>query len=201
MKANDSVNVQTKKQFKTTMPWRNAVQKSLQFVDRFLAMAERTVLIVSILSMAAISIVNVIARNLGASLSFANEVAQVLLVVLTFVGLGYGVRHARHIRVSAIHDMLPVRGRKILLLTTCFSTSALLCLLGIYAIDYVLQLAKTGRILPSLQFPLYVPYSIVPLGIFMGAIQFLLAGIRNLLSEENYLSWHHKDEYDEPGGL
>lgn len=173
--------------------------KPLQYIDRLLNLIERAILITAILLMATLSIANVIARNLGASLSFANEVAQVLLVVVTFVGVGHGVRHARHIRVSAIHDILPATGRKILLLITSFTSSALLCLLGFYSIDYVQQLASTGRILPSLEFPLYIAYSIVPVGLFVGAIQFLLAGIRNIVNRNNYLSWHCKDEYEQSG--
>ncbi len=177
--------------------WQKILYTAFQFIDHWLGVVERSVLIVSILAMATLSIANVIARNLGASLTFANEVAQVLLVVVTFVGVGYGVRQARHIRVSAIHDVLPPKGRKVLLLITSFSTGALLFLLAFYSLNYVQQLASTGRVLPSLQLPLYIAYSVVPLGLLMGAVQFFLAGVRNILSKDNYLSWHHKDEYDE----
>lgn len=178
--------------------WQMALRRPFQWLDTVLNWLERSVLIVSILAMAAISIANVIARNLGASLTFANEVAQVLLVVVTFVGVGHGVREGRHIRVSAIHDVLPAKGRKILLLITSFTTSVLLLVLAKYSIDYVQKLATTGRILPSLQMPLYFAYSVVPLGLLVGSAQFFLAGVRNLLSPDNYLSWHHKDEYEMP---
>lgn len=175
-----------------------AIIKPFQLLDTWLNWFERSLLITAILLMAAVSIANVIARNLGASLTFANELAQLLLVVVTFVGVGHGVREGRHIRVSAIHDLLPHKGRKALLLITSFTTSALLVLLGIYAIDYVMKLANTGRVMPSLQLPLYIAYCVVPLGIFVGALQFFLAGMKNVFNKENYLSWHHKDLYEIP---
>lgn len=170
--------------------------KPFQLLDAWLNWLERSVLIVAILLMAAVSIANVIARNLGASLTFANELAQVLLVVITFVGIGHGVREGRHIRVSAIHDLLAKKWRKGLLVVVSFSTCGLLLLLTVYSVGYVAKLAESGRILPSLQLPLYLAYLVVPLGMFVGAMQFLLAGVKNLVSEDNYLSWHHKDEYE-----
>ncbi|GAB4362050.1 MAG: hypothetical protein Kow0060_18100 [Methylohalobius crimeensis] len=178
--------------------WRQRIRQPFQWLDRILDYFERTVLIGAILAIAIVSIVNVIARNLGQSLSFANELAQILLVAITFVGVGHGVRMARHIRVSAVHDLLPQGGRKALLIITSFTTSILLFMLGWFAIQYVLNLATTGRIMPSLQLPLYLAYAVVPLGLFVGSAQYLLAGVRNLISKENYLSWHHKDEYELP---
>ncbi|MDX1696206.1 MAG: TRAP transporter small permease, partial [Ketobacteraceae bacterium] len=174
------------------------VRRFFQRIDSVLNWLEKSLLIISILLMASVSIINVIARNLGSSLTFANELAQLLLVVVTFIGVGHGVREGRHIRVSAIHDMLPHRGRKVLLVITSFTTCALMALLGVYSIGYVANLADSGRIMPSLQLPLYLAYSVVPLGLFVGAMQFFLAGVKNLLNRDNYLSWHHRDEYELP---
>ena len=174
------------------------VRRFFQRIDSVLNWLEKSLLITSILLMAAVSIANVIARNLGSSLTFANELAQLLLVVVTFVGVGHGVREGRHIRVSAIHDTLPAKGRKVLLILTSFTTCGLMALLGVYAIGYVGNLADSGRIMPSLQLPLYIAYSVVPLGLFVAAMQFFLAGVKNLLTRDNYLSWHQRDEYELP---
>lgn len=178
----------------------NTLQIRLLFqrLDSLLNWLEKSLLISAILLMAVISIANVIARNLGSSLTFANELAQLLLVVVTFIGVGHGVREGRHIRVSAVHDMLPAKGRKLLLIFTSFTTCALMVVLGIYAVQYVDKLADSGRIMPSLQLPLYLAYSVVPLGLFVGAAQFFLAGVKNLISPDNYLSWHHRDDYQLP---
>ncbi|MFE8072319.1 TRAP transporter small permease [Marinobacteraceae bacterium S3BR75-40.1] len=177
--------------------WRQQVRKPFQILDRFLNAFERTVLIVATLAMAACAIAGVISRNLGASLTFVDEVAQLLVVVVTFVGLGHGVRNARHIRVSAVHDLLPEKAQKGLLILISFTTCLLLFALGVFSIDYIEKLAKSGRVMPSIQTPLYLLYSVVPLGLFVGSAQYLLAGVRNIISRENYLSWTHKDEYEE----
>ncbi len=166
-------------------------------LDTGLNVIEQGILIVGILIMAAASIVGVFARNMGHSLSFVDELAQILVVIVTFVGVGHGVRNARHIRVSAVHDLLPPTGQKILLTIVSFFSCALLALLAMYSIDYIQNLRQSGRVMPSMQFPLWIPYLIVPIGLIVGSAQFFLAGVRNLISKGAWLSWHHRDEYED----
>lgn len=166
-------------------------------LDTGLNVIEQGILIVGILLMAIAAIVGVFARNMGHSLSFVDELAQVLVVIVTFVGVGHGVRNARHIRVSALHDLLPPLGQKILLTIVSFFSCALLGLLAFYSVEYIQNLQASGRVLPSMQFPLWIPYLIVPIGLIVGSVQFFLAGVRNLISDGAWLSWHHRDEYEE----
>lgn len=166
-------------------------------LDTGLNVVEQGILIVGILVMAATSIIGVFARNMGHSLSFVDELAQLLVVIVTFVGVGHGVRNARHIRVSALHDMLPDKGQKILLTFVSFFSCALLALLAYYSIEYIQNLQKSGRVMPSMQLPLWIPYLIVPIGLIVGSAQFFLAGVRNLISEGAWLSWHNRDEYED----
>ncbi|QCF26682.1 TRAP transporter small permease [Hydrocarboniclastica marina] len=177
--------------------WRSALQKPFEFFDRVLDVVERTILVSAIMAMAIVSMINVISRNMGASVSWADEVAQLLVVVVTFVGLGHGVRMARHIRVSAIHDVLPPKGQKILIMFISLTTGALLFFLGVLATDYVTNLMRSGRVVPSLGIPVYYIYIIAPIGLFIGSVQYFLAFVRNVVSPEAWLSWHHKDEYAE----
>lgn len=268
--------------------WRARAQTGLQWLDQGLDAFERGVLIVGILVMAGMSVGNVVLRNLtGSSLLYANDVTQLLLVVVTFMGLGLGARHARHIRVSAIHDLLPAPARKVLLIITSFSTAGLLLLMAGWAHDYAMSTRRSCRILPetvdlaglsvpvgglapgvavglllllmvlfgqlilrvprlatrlrarlsawawwlsclvafaviaaaavwlsgwaaelvasrsgrcrvmsSTGLPVYLVHLVVPLGFLLGAIQFGMAGLRNLISSDNYLSWRRKDEYE-----
>ena len=267
--------------------WPNRLSDTIQWLDHGLDVSERCIIVIAILTMAAVSVVNVSLRNLtGTSLLFANDVTQLLLVVVTFMGLGLGARQARHIRVSAIHDLLPDKGRKVLLIIVSFFTTALLLALAVWALDYaestqrscrilpetfelfgitlpltslpaawslalvVLIMALGGhvitglgatwrrlkqalpdwagwavilgsmlcliaignwlaqaaaelvinrsgscRVMPSTGLPIYLIHLIVPLGLVLAALQFSLAGLRNLISPTNYLSWHQRDVY------
>lgn len=257
-----------------------AVRRPFAWFDEGLDWFEQAALVIGIAAMALVSVANVISRNtLGSSLQFATDVTQLLLVVVTFMGIGIGARNARHIRVSAIHDLLPVAAQKGLLILVGFGTSALLFLLAWYGWAYAQSVQRSCRILPeaigslplwagvvgalaamvlaghgirllaafgrrltedrsavsrnlilaggvgvglligwlafeafiglvesragrcrvtsSTGFPVYLIYMVVPLGFFLGGIQFFLAGLRNLVSRENYLSWYRRDEYED----
>lgn len=176
--------------------WRGTVRRPFEFFDRGLDLIEKAILITAILAMAVVSMVNVISRNMGASVTWADEVAQLLVVVVTFVGLGHGVRMARHIRVSAIHDVLPLKAQKVLLTFISLTTALLLLSLAILATRYVGKLMDSGRVMPSLGLPIYYVYLIAPVGLFIGSAQYFLAFIRNLISPAAWLSWHRKDEYE-----
>ncbi|NDY95663.1 TRAP transporter small permease [Wenzhouxiangella limi] len=272
--------------------WRGRLGAALGWVDDGLDGFERSALIAGILTMAGVSVVNVALRNLsGSSLIWANEVTQLLLVVVTFMGVGLGARQTRHIRVSAIHDLLPVSARKVLLIVTSTGTALLLLMMAGWAHGYAESTQRSCRILPesiqlgglavplgtmpvavavalvllamalsghlmarlpdlaaalqsrlpgwrrwiaglvglalliaagawlagslaelvanrsgrcrvmsSIGLPVYVLHLIVPLGLLLGAMQFALAAVRNLISPDNYLSWRRRDEYLDADG-
>lgn len=166
-------------------------------VDRAVAGFERAVLIVGVLGMAAVNIANVFARNvLGESLPFAEELSQILTVLVTFVGIGYGARHGRHIRMSALYDQLRGRARKAGMLVVTFGTAALLFLFAFYAAGYVETQWTIGRVTPALRIPLYAIYAWVPVGLALGGLQYLLAGVRNLASSGVWLSFDREERYE-----
>lgn len=271
--------------------WKWVLKAPFEWFDTGLDWLERSALIACVVAMAVVTVANVLARNLlGFSLQFANDAAQILLVMVTFLGIGIGARHARHIRVSALHDLLPPLGRKILLIIVSFTTAGLLFTFADYAWNYAGAAQRSCRVLPetvnlglfnmpvggmplaagvvitlvalalaghgirlvealhsrlvhplpgwqrsiaftvfvlvglalayflfslfiglvearsgqcrvtsSTGFPVYLYYMVVPLGFMLGGIQFFLAGVRNLISRDNYLSWYQKDEYEEEG--
>ncbi|WP_303906799.1 TRAP transporter small permease [Thiohalomonas denitrificans] len=169
--------------------------------DRLLEAFERLVLSASILLMAAVSIANVASRNLlGQSFTFVEELNQILMILITFVGIGYGVRHARHIRMSAIYDQLKGTVRKALMVIVSLATGILLLVLAWYAVQYVIGVYRTGSVTPAMRVPLYLVYAWVPVGFVVGGIQYLLAAWRNLTTPGVYLSFQQKEAYEPPAG-
>ena len=64
------------------------------------------------------------------------------------------------------------------------------------------SLAKSGRVTPSLRWSLAALYAVVPLGLALGALQYLMAILRNLLAQGAWLSWRtaEMDENEEVDG-
>lgn len=168
-------------------------------VDRAFERVERAVLSGAVLAMALLAIAGVASRNvLGQGLAFAEELQQVLLIWITFLGISHGVREGRHIRMSALCDALPPAARRRALAAICAATSALLALLAVWAASYTGSVRAAGSVTPALRLPWHAVYAAVPLGLGLGALQYALAALRNLVSREPYLALRQPDVFREP---
>ena len=78
-------------------------QPFYHFINKF----EAFLLVVSVLLMATNNIANVIGRVVfQESLFFTEELNSILIVLITFAGSSYASRHARHIKMTALFDLL-----------------------------------------------------------------------------------------------
>lgn len=171
---------------------------ALGIVDRFIARIEAFVLAYGIILMAVNSIANVIGRVLlNQSLYFSEEVGQFLIVLVTFVGIGYGARRGRHIRMSALYDQFDEPVQKVMMIVVCAVTSILMFVLSYYSVIYVERLHMLGSVTPALQFPLYLTYIWVPIGFAVTGVQYALTVVKNLRHPEVYVSYEELDAYDE----
>lgn len=162
--------------------------------SRAIEWIEKGILSTAILGIAGLTIANVFARSvLNHSLALAEELSQFLIIAVTFVGLSYAAGQGRHIRMTALTDQLPMQRRKLLMIVVTGSTSALLAVLCFYACQYVYGVYQLGGIYPALRVPFYVVYLAAPLGFFLGAVQYALAAIRNVLEPDLYIAFERKE--------
>ena len=172
--------------------------KPLAWLDGALSWFEGILLAAGVLLMAANTIGNVIGRFVfDQSLYFSEELNQFLIVLITFVGIGYAARQGRHIRMTAIYDALPDRGRKVLMTVICVVTGLTMLALSWYAYSYVSTVAASGRVLPALQVPIWWAYVWVPIGFAVTGLQYLMGAVRNLTERDIYLSATMVDSYDD----
>ena len=167
-------------------------------LDNGIAKVEAVILATGVLLMAINTVANVVGRFiLGESLHFSEELNRILIVMITFAGLGYAARHGRHIRMSAIYDVFPTSVRRWMMILISFVTSAIMFFLCWYSVSYIYSVYSSGRVLPTLGFPIYLIYLWVPVGLTVTGIQYFMAGIKNIFSRDVYLSTTVLDGYDE----
>lgn len=170
-------------------------------LDSGLDRAEALVIGGTMMVMAISTIANVIGRYVfSQSLYFSEELNEILMVLVTFVGLSYVTRRGRHIRMSAVYDQLPPRGRKIAMIAITLTTGVTMFVLAWYAAQYTLRVQGRGQVTPALQLPLWTVYIWVVVGFVAAGIQYLLAALRNFnLSEPAvYVSATEIDSYEDP---
>lgn len=172
--------------------------RALGAIDNGIAWFEGIILAWGVILMALNAVVNVLGRTfLGQSLYFSEELNQFLIVLITFMGMGYAARKGRHIRMSAIYDQLGETGRKVLMVLMCAVTAAVMFYLAYYSYGYVERIHRMGKVTPALQVPLYLTYVWVPIGFAITGIQYLLTVIKNLTHREVYVSYEHVDSYED----
>ncbi|AJY48787.1 MULTISPECIES: TRAP transporter small permease [Halomonadaceae] len=168
----------------------------LGVIDTVISKMEAVILAMGVLLMALNTVTNVVARFVfGNSIMFSGELNRILIIMITFAGIGYAARHGRHIRMSAIYDALPVGGRRVLMICIALFTALVMFFLLYYSVVYILDLYSKGRVLPSMGLPIWIIYLWVPIGFLITGIQYLLTAVKNFTSHDVYLSTGVVDGY------
>jgi C4-dicarboxylate transporter DctQ subunit len=115
-------------------------------------------------------------------------VGQTLLIVVTFMGLSYCAKQARHITMSVVFDLVNYRFKKAFVCIVLFFSALAMIYFTYLGSLYVLKVHSLGRVTPALRIPIYIIYSTVPLGLLLCAIEYIRAFIINVKSKEVYLS-------------
>lgn len=161
----------------------------MKSLDKIVEKIEEAILGYSVLLMAFVLIGSVLSRTLlNSSWTFAEEVGQTLTIVVTFLGIGYAAKKAKHITMSAIFDLVNVRMKKVIQLITSCVTSLCLFYLSYLGILYTIKVHDLGRVTPSLRIPMYIIMASVPLGFLLGAIEYGSTFVKNLREKEVYVS-------------
>ena len=165
-------------------------------IDVLISKIEAFLLAMGVILMAINTCVNVVARYVfGEGLFFSGEINRILIILITFAGIGYAARHGRHIRMSALYDAFPPSVRKVLMIVIALFTSVVMFFLCYHAYGYIETLYDRGRILPALGFEIWWIYIWVPVGFAITGIQYLLTAIKNFTTRDVYLSTGVVDGY------
>ena len=150
-------------------------------IDNGIKYVEKFIMIVSIMMMACILFANVVGRIVfHHSLTFAEELGTMGTVFVTFVGLSYCARVGEHICMSAIFDSLKGKPQKILQCIICIVVAVALIWLGYIALQYIIQLKGQNRTTPILNLDLWKCYLVMPVFIWLAALQYIIILLMNL---------------------
>jgi C4-dicarboxylate transporter DctQ subunit len=173
---------------------RRQLLKIVKKLDHLLMKVEEFVLSYSIIIIAVMVVGNVISRStLGSSWAFTDEISKFAVILATFLGIGYAARKGRHINMSAFFDLAPFKIRKALAIFIPAVTAIILFVLTYYACVYVIEVYNKGRVTSALQIPVWIMILSVPIGLFLGGIQFVRNAWINIKEKDVYLAAEQKD--------
>lgn len=184
---NASVQHPTKTFFKRTFHLVGVVINSFEVFSLVVCVGALTILLIA----------NFIARELFTSIYFAEEISEFLVIFVTFVGVSYGVRRARHIRMGAILDMMPPKVEKILLILISAVSACVMFFMTNVSYNYLLHSLHKAHETPALKLPYWIFYVIMPLGFFLAGIQYIRTIVKNIVEKDTWMSPEQKTEYEE----
>lgn len=163
--------------------------ETMNKLSKIVSKIEEYVLSYSVIIMAIMLITNVICRKVfNRSITFSEEVGQALLIIVSFFGIGYCAKQARHITMSVLFDLASDKVKKIFMYFILLLSAIALFYFSYLGFQYVLKVHELGRVTPALRIPIYMIYIVVPLGFLLGAIEYLRSFIINIRKKEIYLS-------------
>ena len=141
---------------------------------RVLDLFEDSVMVVSMATVTVLITAQVILRYVfNESVSWAEELARFIVVWMTFIGAGMGVRAGRHISVDLIAGFAPGwLQRGVVVLAAGFGTIFAL-LVFYYGGSLFLHALSTGQVSSAMRLPMFYVYLIFPLSGMLLAVRFV----------------------------
>lgn len=177
-----------------TLYWGNRIGGLL---GKMLNAVEVTIIVGSVSAMALLLIANVIARTFFTSIYFAEELSELLVILVTFAGVSYSVRKAMHIRMGAFLDAMPPKWEKACIILISSVSALVMAIMAWFAWQYLANAMARGHTSPALRIPKWTFYIIIPFGFGLAAIQYLRTVVKNLKSDEPWQSAEQQSEYEE----
>jgi TRAP-type C4-dicarboxylate transport system permease small subunit len=147
----------------------------LRYIDRLSGLAGYVSAVLILASMLIVCYGVFLRYVLGASTVWQLELSTYFLMFAAFVGGAYGLKHGDHVNLSLIVDRLPEKVR--LYVQLLASVLGFVFIAIVASIAYVLwwETTEAGRTSGTAwNVPLTYPYLIVPLGMTLIALQYLV---------------------------
>lgn len=177
---------------------------AIKKIDDIIMKIEKFFLSYSIILTTIVLVGNVIARRVFMnSWSWAEEVGQFLVVVTTFMGVGYAAREGSHINMSAIIDLSANKVKKVIAVLSGLITMITMFLFAYLSFKYFTTVVGSGRVTPALEVPVYIITMFMPIGFTLGGIQYLINLLLNLKYKDNiyFNNISPLSEFDEEVGI
>ena len=174
---------------------------SFQKINKYIGVVvngvEVSILVFCVASLGILLIANVFARTFSQSIYFAEEVSKFLVMLTTFTGVSYGVRKARHIRMGAFLDAMPVKMEKIFIIIISLISAIVMAIMTWASYEYLANAMSKGHMTPALRVPKWTFYVIIPIGFGLACIQYIRTIIKNFTEKEPWQSPDQQSEYED----
>jgi len=162
---------------------------------------EEYILTVLMALVASIVFVQVIAREMGGSLPWSEELTRYLAVWVTFIGGSLGIKRGAHIGVEAIKMKLPPKA-KLAVNLIGIAICIFFCFICIkYGFQIIGRQITTSQRSPSMRIPMWWTYMAIPVGMGLGIVRCIQVAVCEIKDCAQNLHNLHCGNGSEEGGI
>ena len=146
------------------------MKKIVAFLDEHF---EEALLVIMLILITVVEFLQVVIRNIPwiPALKWAEEFCRFCWIWSVFLSLPYTIKRGSMLRVNVLMDLLPQKARKIINISVDFINAIVMIVLGYYSIGVVDLIKKSGETSPAMEWPMWMVYSIMLVGFFLGAFR------------------------------
>lgn len=143
--------------------------KIVKLIDEYLEMG---IGIVLILTISVVLTIQVFMRYvMDASLSWSEELARYLFIWLIYIGISYGAKVMRHIKIDAGLYLFPQNIRKYVVITGDILFLIFSVTVVVYSTKLIQRQIMIGQTSPAMNVPMALVYAAPAVGFFLTAIR------------------------------
>jgi len=133
---------------------------------------EEIFLVILLLIMVVVIFLQVVMRYaFNNSLSWSEELARILFIWVSWVGISFGQKRAEHIKITLVTDAVKGKAKEIVLLVADLCTLGILVVLLVKGIQITDKIYTMASITPALSVPKWLVYASVPVSCLLMAVR------------------------------
>lgn len=133
---------------------------------------------------------------MNSSLSWSEELARYCFIWLVYIGISYGVKMQRHIKVDVVLQFIKEKQKVVLGIIANLIFLAFSIIIIIYGYNISQQLLGWGQVSPALHFPIGLVYMATPVGFALTSIRLIQQIVYQVLTLMGKRDFEIKTEQD-----
>lgn len=143
----------------------------MNFIRKLDENIEEYVMGVLLIGISVVMFIQIFMRLVGASLSWAEELCRYFYIWSVFLSISYTVKKRIVLRVDLLINLLPEKLRNLIEAVLHLITIAFFSFMGYYSILTVSGVKASAQTSPAMEIPMFIVYTIIPIGFFLTALR------------------------------
>ena len=116
-------------------------------------------------------------------ITWAEELTRYCMIWLTYFGIGAAAKRGEHFCVMAFVDLLPSAMQKLLTVARMILMITFTIVVARFSFVILGNQISMGQLSPSLRWPMWMIYSVIPIGCIIMTIRYSIHGTMQLLGK------------------